>query len=417
LKQELGQCQTELDNEQKRSKANESLMKKKDEEIVRLEKLSAELKAILQHGLAGLDVPRMTPVTELTKELLLGVSQYSEGGKGNGNPTDSDSAIEDPNTESLRSRVKSRQTKTVQKPLERLYTVPPPGIQQPLQTLNAQIVSSNRGISNSQQLYAPLQAKPLATSEMQKFIPSFHEPPVLNETQINSKVPPQILPPESTLVSQYLPPPHPISRPHSNLSSQYGPHTPPTKMTAQTPQSSPPSRPRSSTLINGSLDNSVDSFKPILENKEVQEHKIMKKAEQAPPPTFQPVPLDLSETMSATSVTEVDGIKGILGNVVTKLASQKPVPAGGRGGSLDDKVQSFLARLHQDSLNLSLDLPPTVGVLAPLQGPSLHLSLSTSDLGNTTLANTTLSEGKFIKGLETSIEVLAAEVSSSTSGS
>ena len=47
-------------------------------------------------------------------------------------------------------------------------------------------------------------------------------------------------------------------------------------------------------------------------------------------PSFRPLPLDLSET-----------------------ASQLEDPQQ----SLQDKVSDFLARLHQDSINLSLDIP------------------------------------------------------------
>ena len=52
-------------------------------------------------------------------------------------------------------------------------------------------------------------------------------------------------------------------------------------------------------------------------------------------PTFQPLPLDLSETPSQLEVPE--------------RTEEKQ--------SLQDKVSDFLARLHQDSINLSLDIP------------------------------------------------------------
>ena len=50
----------------------------------------------------------------------------------------------------------------------------------------------------------------------------------------------------------------------------------------------------------------------------------------APDPSFRPLPLDLSETAS-------------------KLEDPQQ--------SLQAKVSDFLARLHQDSINLSLDIP------------------------------------------------------------
>ena len=52
-------------------------------------------------------------------------------------------------------------------------------------------------------------------------------------------------------------------------------------------------------------------------------------------PSFQPLPLELSETVST---------------VAESSRSQE-------SQSLQDKVSDFLARLHQDSINLSLDIP------------------------------------------------------------
>ena len=62
-------------------------------------------------------------------------------------------------------------------------------------------------------------------------------------------------------------------------------------------------------------------------------------------PSFQPLPLDLSETRSQVGDDDAPG---------------RDVPdlsAAPDKKTLDDKVSDFLARLHQDSVNLSLDIP------------------------------------------------------------
>ena len=61
-----------------------------------------------------------------------------------------------------------------------------------------------------------------------------------------------------------------------------------------------------------------------------QSHRLRSIYSPVVDPSFRPLPLDLSET-----------------------ASQLEDPKQ----SLQDKVSDFLARLHQDSINLSLDIP------------------------------------------------------------
>jgi len=135
------------------------------------------------------------------------------------------------------------------------------------------------------------------------------------------------------------------------------------------------------------------------------------------PPDFQPAALELSETQS---ITEMDGDASkdhtrervAYTKEVERLNQSQSVPTS--KGSLENKVADFLHRLHQDSINLSLDLP----CAREFAGPSMHLSISGSDLGEGELTtNTTLTEGKFLRGLETSIEVLnQAESSHSDMG-
>merc|ERR1712203_1152353 len=138
-------------------------------------------------------------------------------------------------------------------------------------------------------------------------------------------------------------------------------------------------------------------------------------------PDFQPAALELSETQSITDETDGIGSNNLSSQQLGRnedhgdLKHANPLqPAPSSKGSLENKVANFLHRLQQDSINLSLDLPQA----REFAGPSMHLSLSGSDLGEGELTtNTTLTEGKFLRGLETSIEGLnQAESSHSDMG-
>jgi len=108
-------------------------------------------------------------------------------------------------------------------------------------------------------------------------------------------------------------------------------------------------------------------------------------------PVFQPLPLDLSETVSEI--------------LPQMLPASSTTPAK---QSLESKVSSFLTRLHQDSLQLQLSqiLPQP----QPYPGVSTHLSLSSSDTARHS-SNSSLTEGRFLRGLESSIGVFQAELS------
>ena len=70
-------------------------------------------------------------------------------------------------------------------------------------------------------------------------------------------------------------------------------------------------------------------------------------------PSFQPFPLDLSETGSQADLKDVtDNAKEAHEDTMKQ--------------SLEDKVSDFLSRLHQDSVNLSLEIPQ------PRPFPGLH---------------------------------------------
>jgi len=71
--------------------------------------------------------------------------------------------------------------------------------------------------------------------------------------------------------------------------------------------------------------------------------------------------------------------------------------------NLESKVEDFLARLRQDSLNYSMPQAKS------FQGASFHLSLSGDDLLQDLSRDTTLTEGKFRRGLDSSIDVLSQD--------
>ena len=114
--------------------------------------------------------------------------------------------------------------------------------------------------------------------------------------------------------------------------------------------------------------------------------------------SFQPLQLDLSETSSQIDQDMTD-------------SESRKTPSQNRQ-SLEDKVSDFLSRIHKDSANISIEIPKP----RPFEGGSLHLSLSNSDLDDNysrvlESTDTTLTEGKFLRGLETSIEVLGTNLS------
>jgi len=140
---------------------------------------------------------------------------------------------------------------------------------------------------------------------------------------------------------------------------------------------------------------------------------------------FVPAQLDLEETVSPE---EVDGSGVSKSTPVTVIPADAKVsadsanfPPGGtlknlaagekealnKSGkpSLENKVQAFLDRLHQESLNYSLPQAKS------FQGPSFHLCLSGEEDRETMSRETTLTERRFRRGLETSIEIIPQEFS------
>jgi len=297
LNDELVKERSHSDQLQKRLRSAQS-----ENENLRL--LSADLRAHLRSGLSGLQASRPTsvpsienvvpPLGDVTK-MILGVKP-----KDGQDATDdeNDSAYDDPNTESLKSRPKSSRQDILKKP--QVEVSPPTKI------------PSHDHVSDRVDGVSQLRADRKSKSPVRNLFPV---DPQSGRTQS-----------------------------------------------------------RSSTLVD---------MESIHEDKS---------------PSFQQLPLDLSETKSEIGDVEA-GDQAKKNLEVSRSSSIKL--------SLEDKVSDFLARLQNDSQSLDIDIPKP----RPFAGGSFHLSLSNSDIDASSSRvedtyDTTLTEGKFLRGLETSIEVL-----------
>ena len=111
---------------------------------------------------------------------------------------------------------------------------------------------------------------------------------------------------------------------------------------------------------------------------------------------FQPLSFDLTNTISQVTVEQ--------------FSSNKPPTAHSNGDlsknrSLDNKVSCFLSKLYEasDQFQFGVDAHQP----KPFPEPSMHLSLSSSDIEGDNSANstnTTITERKFLQGLESSID-------------
>ena len=347
---------SQLESERRRACEAERRLASADREAAGLRKVTAELRAGLQHGLEGLDG---RPASgggrrgDKTRQIL-GASVLDK-------EDSEDSAMEDPNTESLGTarvphtpptRQKSRpgsvalQTQLQQQQLQQSQ-------QQQLQQQQQHQFVAPAPVLQPQQFHAPASTQQQFQQYQQQHVTAvatsqFH-PGLSRLTNTNYAPPasqhqaPTVPQPTSSQPSSWLPPPQQLPPPRSQS--------------------------RSSTLRD-------TTTTPTFQPKDV---------------SFQPAVLDLSETQS---ITEVDGVAPI-----PRHPETFGPPPTSKTSSLETKVTGFLARLHQDSVNLSLEVPQ----VKSFQGPSMHLSLSGSELEGS--VDTTLSEGKFLRGLEDSIEV------------
>ena len=293
-----------LTNQLQKETSSTELLKRRllesQNENEHLRSLSADLRAHLRSGLSGLQVSR--PTSQQAAVPALGdVTKQILGVRGKEEDQSEDSAYEDPNTESLKSRPKSSVRGRTQRPHSSTSAASQSKLSPPTKMIN----QPEPGVSGNNHL------RP-ANSPTQNFAQGAE---------------------------------------HARTQS------------------------RSSTL---------------MDTESIQEDKAA---------SFQPLQLDLSETSS-----QIDS------NDVTDPSTRK-APVNIKQ-SLEDKVSDFLSRINKDSVDISIDIPKP----RPFEGGSLHLSLSNSDIDDTYSRvlesnDTTLTEGKFLKGLETSIEVLGNNVS------
>jgi len=111
---------------------------------------------------------------------------------------------------------------------------------------------------------------------------------------------------------------------------------------------------------------------------------------------FQPLSFDLTNTISQVTVEQFSSNKPPTGHSNGDLSKSR---------SLDNKVSCFLSKLYEASnqFQFGVDAPQP----KPFPEPSMHLSLSSSDIEGDNSANstnTTITERKFLQGLESSID-------------
>lgn len=111
---------------------------------------------------------------------------------------------------------------------------------------------------------------------------------------------------------------------------------------------------------------------------------------------FQPLSFDLTNTISQVAVEQFSSIKPPKAHSNGELSKSK---------NLDNKVSCFLSKLNEasDPFQFGVHAPQP----RPFPEPSMHLSLSSSDIEGDNSANstnTTITERKFLQGLESSID-------------
>jgi len=407
----------QVESERGRAEETDRKLAISQREGAALRAVAADLRAGLQHGLAGLDSARpgsaLSRQGNKTKDILgASVLQVSTSVPAAQAQEDSeDSAIDDPNSESLKSSRRARMAVDLPN-ADRLAGLShtPPTKQRSQATQPPSRVTPVAFGGNGPQSNAinPLTAADKANPGSQLFSESFKDP-----------------------ASNLMPPPHSsqfrveVLQRTSNSPTANPEQVAPLHRATSAPLPVRPSVPfpplsqqftAPAHLMPSQLDRGENLLPMELARAPGSRSSTLLLSSNHPP-DFQPAALELSETQS---ITEVDGDASkdltrenvFHSKEVERLSQGKSVPTS--KGSLENKVADFLHRLHQDSINLSLDLP----CAREFAGPSMHLSISGSDLGEGELTtNTTLTEGKFLRGLETSIEVLnQAESSHSDMG-
>ena len=390
LEARASQLAQQAGHERSRAEETERKLAIAQREGAALRAVAADLRAGLQHGLAGLDSAR--PVSALsnkgnkTKEILgASVLQASTSAPAVQARADSDdSAIEDPNSESLKSH---RRAQGVVKPANLGNEVV---VERSANPESARIEDRWAGLSHTPptKQHRRRVTNPAPIDQFSTVSQETVDPPA-GKTVFGNHV---LAPPSSQFRVEVLPTSGdqvgnkgrgglnpdlvPLQRAISAppLASSAFPHP-----IAQQFSAPPSSIRQAENLLPTELQRAGSRSSTLL-------------ASSTQTPDFQPAALELSETQS---ITETDGIGS------NNLSSQQlgrnedygdlkhanPFqPAPSSKVSLENKVANFLHRLQQvridfdltliitfskDSINLSLDLPQA----REFAGPSMHLSL------------------------------------------
>jgi len=392
-----------------------------ENEITSLKLVAADIKAQLMHGLEGLDIPRpgsgSLPHNLLNMtEQILGNTSVVKPDKSrqrlapNKRPmsASSDSAIDDPNSERLN-----------QPPKPVFHAPPPPSGPPPVEevgrggsTLTTTVPMSSNQSSASKygvNVYYPAHNR-LGGGVAQSLYSN--SPPT---RQVSSRLRQQPSLAATAEISQLTQdmaklPPTQLTQDMAQLSSAAVSSTVISRPTSRNIFAAP-SRVGSNSLLVSLL--AEDSPNKDAHQNVSNEHR------------FNAAPLDLEETdggddvdragntdevsaqtkSTPATVIHQKGEDGVgIGNVDRK-ATPSPSTLKGIGDkpNLETKVQDFLERLRQDSLNYSMPEAQS------FQGASFHLSLSGDEALQNFSQDTTLTEGRFRQGLESSIDVLSQD--------
>jgi len=407
--------------------------REQEEEIIRLKTLTVDIRTQLQHGLEGLEQPRpgstlppslLDKTRDILGQTLNDINSVHHRGPPKGAPAhgrrplssaSTDSAIDDPASMATESRsLQAKPGSTTSKQaaaVKPVFMVPPPPRDPPPRAST----QGNGNLGQQVTVGTPSTQPPPSSNS------SLHQPPDRLGSALPGRASPARVPPRGGAAP---------------LPAFYS-HSPPTRQVSGGSEQLPAAALHSSsrTLFpQNSRSQSSRSQRSSLMTSLLQPaagHQLQEDR-------FTPANLDLEETGEAvnetdgslakskdTPVTVIEGVKAVVEEDQTTYFAPRPmvgVKVGGEKadkdgkgnrsdssdvdfskGTLENKVQDFLDRLHQESLNYSLPQANS------FQGPSFHLSMSGEEEGLNISSGTTLTEGRFRKGLETSIEVLPQE--------
>ena len=410
LEARAAQLAQQLESERGRAEETDRKLAISQREGAALRAVAADLRAGLQHGLAGLDSAR--PGSALSRQGnktrdILGASVLQASTcvpAAQAREDSEDSAIDDPNSESLKSSRRAGMAANLAN-TDRWaglsHTPPTKQRSQPSSRATQAAFGGNKPKSNAG---IPLTATDKANPGPQLFAESFKDPasnlmpPPPHSSQFRVEVQQTSTSPTTNLRSQG---PGKASG-QNNFDEKSGWVNPeqvaPLHRATSAPLPVRPSLPfpplsqhltAPAHLMPTQLDKGENFLPMELARAASRSSTLLLSSNQ--PPDFQPAALELSETQS---ITEVDGDASkdlSRGNVVhTKETERLSQGQSGRistKGTLENKVADFLHRLHQvnnndtdnryeiilpkDSINLSLDLP----CAREFAGPSMHLSI------------------------------------------